>query len=89
MLFKRKANLGHISSFSWLSLSLKHLNTHTYWSEYIDGKSIFLHIESYVTLTVMNKDGEAFDKKKSRTKGGTLSPLYEDEVKFIFSTIVL
>lgn len=37
----------------------------------------------------MNKDGEAFDKKKSRTKGGTLSPLYEDEVKFIFSAIVL
>ena len=28
----------------------------------------------------MNKDGEAFDKKKSRTKGGTLTPLYEDEV---------
>lgn len=30
----------------------------------------------------MNKDGETMEKRKSKTKGGTLQPLYEDEVTF-------
>ncbi|XP_066924500.1 synaptotagmin-2-like isoform X2 [Clytia hemisphaerica] len=37
---------------------------------------------SYVTLTMLNKDGEKIDKRKSRSKGGTLQPLFEDEVSF-------
>jgi len=37
---------------------------------------------SYVTLTLMNKDDEILEKKKSSVKRGTITPEYNTEVKF-------
>lgn len=39
-------------------------------------------IHSYVSLSLLNKDGEKIEKRKSRSKAGTLQPMYESEVTF-------
>lgn len=45
--------------------------------------SLFFILGTYVTLALLNKEDEVLEKKKSKTKKGTLTPEYDTEVKFL------